>query len=177
MPNQNGRSLQPHDRIDHEKGRDDRNTGYGYNDGSMGRDHVNYRGQSGAQSGGGYDQSWRGQGVRGGSEGRWGDMDQGGGSGHDPEYGARDLKRGPHAGKGPQGFQRSDERIREMVHEALTDDHHVDASNLTVEVKDGEVTLTGTVEDRAMKRRAEDVVLAVKGVKDVHNQIRMARSS
>ena len=36
-----------------------------------------------------------------------------------------------------------------------------------------EVTLTGTVEDRETKRRAEDAVEAVKGVKEVHNQIRL----
>jgi osmotically-inducible protein OsmY len=82
-------------------------------------------------------------------------------------------RRGPHAGKGPVGFQRSDERVRELVCEALTDDGEVDASRIEVNVKGGEVTLTGTIEDRRMKRLAEDCVEAVPGVKDVHNQLRI----
>lgn len=81
--------------------------------------------------------------------------------------------RGPHAGKGPVGFQRSDDRIRELVSEALTDDGEVDASRIEVTVKAGEVTLTGAIEDRRMKRLAEDCVEAVPGVKDVHNQLRV----
>lgn len=82
-------------------------------------------------------------------------------------------RRGPHAGKGPVGFQRSDERIRERVCEALTDDGEVDASRIEVSVKGGEVALTGAIEDRRMKRLAEDCVEAVPGVKDVHNQLRI----
>jgi osmotically-inducible protein OsmY len=81
--------------------------------------------------------------------------------------------RGPHAGKGPVGFQRSDDRVRELVCEALTDDGEVDASRIEVTVKAGEVTLTGAIEDRRMKRLAEDCVEAVPGVKDVHNQLRI----
>ena len=164
-----------------------RPTGYGTNDGSMGS-NANYRGQSGAQSGN-TNQAWRGQGIQGGSEGHWGDMDRGGRSGGDgsrsgydtqaPQYGAQDMRsqRGQHAGKGPQGFQRSDERIKELVHEALTDHEHLDATHLTVEVKSGEVTLTGTVEDRRAKRLAEDIVERVSGVKDVLNQIRVKSAS
>jgi BON domain len=150
--------------------RSERNTGYGYNDGSMGN-NMDYRGQSGAQSGNS-NQAWRGQGIQGGSEGHWGDMDRGGRSGGD---GSRE--RGQHAGKGPQGFQRSDERIKELVHEALTDHEHLDATHLIVDVKSGEVTLTGTVEDRPAKRLAEDVVERVTGVKDVLNQIRVNSAS
>jgi hypothetical protein len=82
--------------------------------------------------------------------------------------------RGQHAGKGPQGFQRSDERIKDMVHEALTDHEHIDATHVTVDVKSGEVVLTGTVDDRNAKRLAEDIVERVSGVKDVQNQLRVA---
>jgi osmotically-inducible protein OsmY len=81
--------------------------------------------------------------------------------------------RGGHRGKGPQGYQRSDERIRELVCEALTDDDHVDATHVEVTVRDGEVTLAGIVDDRPMKRRAEEVTDRVPGVRDVHNQIRL----
>ncbi|HEU4612072.1 MAG TPA: BON domain-containing protein [Kofleriaceae bacterium] len=78
-----------------------------------------------------------------------------------------------HRGKGPAGYMRSDERIREMVCEALTEDHNVDATNIEVSVKNGEVTLSGTVEDRMQKRMAEDCVEQLAGVRDVHNQIRI----
>jgi osmotically-inducible protein OsmY len=159
-----------------------RGSGYGYDDGNPSRERTSYRGQSGAQAGGTYGN----QNANGGNRGQWGDFDRGGryaragASVHDDTQsprdgtpGARDMQRGPHAGKGPQGFQRSDERIQEMVHEALTDHDHLDATNITVAVKDGEVTLTGTVEDRRTKRLAEDVVADVKGVKDVQNQLRV----
>jgi len=80
-----------------------------------------------------------------------------------------------HRGKGPSSYQRSDERLREMICEALTDDDRVDASNIEVSVKSGEVTLTGHVADRQQKRAAEDCVENVPGVKDVQNQIRTTR--
>lgn len=80
---------------------------------------------------------------------------------------------GPHRGKGPVGYQRSDERIRELVSEALTDDDQIDASQIHVSVKDGEVTLSGIVEDRRTRREAEDCVASVSGVRDVQVQLRM----
>jgi hypothetical protein len=82
--------------------------------------------------------------------------------------------RGPHRGRGPAGFQRSDERIKELVCEALTDHDEVDATDIEVSVRNGEVTLAGTVDDRRMKRLAEECVENVRGVKDVQNQLRVA---
>ena len=84
-----------------------------------------------------------------------------------------DRGMGGHRGKGPQNWQRSDERIRETVNEALADNDHVDATHIQVTVKDGEVTLSGTVEDRRMKRIAEDCVEQLSGVKEVQNQLRI----
>lgn len=80
-------------------------------------------------------------------------------------------------GKGPKNFKRSDDRIREEVSEALFHDHAVDASEIEVQVNDGEVTLSGTVSERRMKRLAEDCVERVSGVKDVRNEIRIQMSS
>jgi hypothetical protein len=80
-----------------------------------------------------------------------------------------------HRGKGPASYQRSDERLREMICEALTDDDRVDASNIEVSVKTGEVTLAGHVGDRQQKRAAEDCVENVSGVKDVQNHIRIGK--
>jgi hypothetical protein len=89
-------------------------------------------------------------------------------------HGGGERERGPHYGKGPRGFTWSDERIKELVSEALHDDEHVDATEITVEVKSGEVMLSGTVDDRRTKRMAEDCALRVSGVKDVQNQIRVS---
>ena len=76
-------------------------------------------------------------------------------------------------GKGPKGYKRSDDRICEDVCEALYNDRHVDASEIEVKVKDGEVTLSGTAPSRFMKRHAEDCAENVSGVKDVRNEIRV----
>ncbi len=82
---------------------------------------------------------------------------------------------GPHTGKGPRSFQRSDEMIRDDINNRLTQHGHIDASDINVTVKNGEVTLTGTVEDRQSKRLAEDIAESVTGVKDVHNQLHVQR--
>lgn len=87
----------------------------------------------------------------------------------------REPQRGPYTGRGPKGYQRSDERIREEVSERLMDDPRLDASDIEVRVSNGEITLTGTVESRRMKRHAEDLAESVRGVNDVHNQLRIER--
>ena len=87
-------------------------------------------------------------------------------------YGTRDSSsRMNHQGKGPKGWKRSDERIREDVSERLERDSHVDASEIEVSVKDGVVTLSGKVEDRYSKRQAEDLIENMTGVKDVKNEL------
>ena len=83
---------------------------------------------------------------------------------------------GSFAGRGPRNYQRSDERIREEVNERLTDDHRVDASDIEVEVRNGEVILRGRVDERRDKRMAEEVVENLPGVKDVRNELRVERS-
>jgi hypothetical protein len=77
----------------------------------------------------------------------------------------------PHRHKGPKGWRRSDDAIREDVSEALAYDDVLDASDIEVEVKDSEVTLTGTVRDRPSKRRAELLAERVRSVHDVHNRL------
>jgi osmotically-inducible protein OsmY len=76
------------------------------------------------------------------------------------------------AGRGPRGYQRSDERIREDVCDRLSDDPWVDATDVDVAVRGGEVTLSGHVRDRSDKRRIEDVIEDVSGVREVHNNLR-----
>lgn len=78
-----------------------------------------------------------------------------------------------HRGRGPGDYTRSDERIREDANDRLTDHPFVDARQISVSVSEGEVTLTGTVNSRADKRRAEDCVDDVSGVKHVQNNLRV----
>jgi len=79
------------------------------------------------------------------------------------------------AGRGPQGYKRSDERITEDINEELTQDSELDASDVNIEVRNGEVILKGTVPDRESKRRAEEIAECCSGVKDVMNQLRIKR--
>jgi osmotically-inducible protein OsmY len=75
-------------------------------------------------------------------------------------------------GRAPKGYQRSDERIKEDVCDRLMHSW-VDAENVDIEVRSGEVVLAGTVEDRQAKRAIEDIADRVLGVKDVQNNIRV----
>lgn len=90
---------------------------------------------------------------------------------------ARDKQiQGQHKGKGPKNYSRSDERIKDDINDRLSDDPFIDASEIDVTVNSGEVTLTGTVDHRNTKRRAEDLAEAVSGVKHVENRIRVGQS-
>jgi len=88
-------------------------------------------------------------------------------------YGDRHDPRESYAGRGPKDYRRSDDRIREEISDRLTDDHLVDASEITVQVQGGEVTLGGSVSSRDQKRRAEDLAESCSGVSDVTNSLRI----
>lgn len=134
-------------------------------------------------------------GNRGGGRGWYGGEQSGGGM-SDGRYGGSDAASGGYpqrgdamsmgaglgrgsgmTGKGPKGYTRSDDRIKEDVCDCLTDDHHVDASSIEVQVRNGEVTLGGTVDSRETKRRAEDLVERASGVKHVQNNLRVQTGS
>jgi osmotically-inducible protein OsmY len=76
-------------------------------------------------------------------------------------------------GRGPKGYERSDDRLREIICERLTDDPRIDATDVHIEVKDKIVKLTGTVSNRRSKYEIEDVVERCGGVKDIDNQVRV----
>lgn len=78
-----------------------------------------------------------------------------------------------HRGRGPKNYQRSEVRLQEDVCDRLTDDDTLDASEITVQVKDCEVTLDGSVTSRYAKRRAEDCADSVSGVQHVQNNLRV----
>jgi hypothetical protein len=76
--------------------------------------------------------------------------------------------------RGPKGYQRSDERMKEDISERIMQ-AHVDASDVTVNVVGGKVTLEGTVPDRYTKHYLEDLADAAPGVQDIENRIRVRR--
>jgi osmotically-inducible protein OsmY len=136
--------------------------------GSFGGGHGNFGTQAG-NYGGGMGGGYGGYGSRGGSYGNQGDS-QG-------NYGSQ----GSYAGQGstgrsqfrsPKGY-RSDDRIREDICDRLGTLSGVDPSEVEVNVRDGEVTITGTVRERWQKHQIENTADAISGVKDVHNQIRV----
>ncbi|SPK74433.1 conserved protein of unknown function (plasmid) [Cupriavidus taiwanensis] len=74
----------------------------------------------------------------------------------------------------PKNYQRTDTRIRDDLCERLAhaDD---DVSDVTVDVGSGIVTLTGTVADRGVKYRIEELAEDVLGVNEVRNNLQVAR--
>jgi osmotically-inducible protein OsmY len=122
-----------------------------------------------------YGQGQLGQGQYG--QGQLGQGQYGQGQYGQGQVGQRSWRGEPQMGqrRGPMNYQRSDQRIYEDVCDRLSDDDDLDVSNVEVKVDKGEVTVTGHVESRAMKRRIEDVVERVSGVKDVHVQVKVQR--
>lgn len=80
-------------------------------------------------------------------------------------------------GRGPRSYRRPDESICDEVCERLTRHGEIDASDVDVSVRNGEVILEGKVDDRYQRRIAEDVATSISGVRDVNNSIKVAASS
>jgi osmotically-inducible protein OsmY len=138
----------------------------GMSGGSQGSQYGQYGGQSGF---GGGSQS----GYGGGGQGSFGAGSQsgyGGGS----QYGYGGSGQGLHRGKGPKNFQRSDERIKELICERLTEDPDVDASEVTLNVQGGKITLEGTVDSRQTKMKVEDIAEQF-STNEVQNNLRVQK--
>ena len=161
---------------------------YGMGFGSMGG-RENY----------GQERQWRGEGYKGGQSGQYrgqerygqsmdyGDSGQGYAQSYGPRYGLDPQSGmspsgrmddsgkgyGPYAGKGPKDYKRADDAIRNDACETLTQHDRIDATEINVSVLDGQVTLSGSVDDRKQRRMAEDAVMDLSGVKDVSNQLRI----
>ena len=79
-------------------------------------------------------------------------------------------------GKGPKGYARSDDRIQEDLNERLFHDDEIDASDVEVKVSNGVVCLDGSISERRLKYRIEDIAESCSGVKDVTNNLRVKSS-
>lgn len=145
------------------------------------RDHGGQGGYAssnwgGGQGGGSFGGQSHGQRAQG-SQGMYGQTgEQGWGRSGGQSWGQPGGQTGRHKGRGPKSYTRSDDRIREDVNDRLTDEPEIDATEIEVKVNGGEVTLSGTVDSREAKRRAEDVVEAISGVKHVQNNLRIQDS-
>jgi hypothetical protein len=84
---------------------------------------------------------------------------------------------GPYAGRGPKGYKRSDQQVIEEASQRLERDGEIDATDIEVTAESGIITLRGTVPDRRTKRRAEECVESVYGVRDVMNELRVSSQS
>jgi osmotically-inducible protein OsmY len=79
------------------------------------------------------------------------------------------------ASGGLRGYRKPDESLAREIHEILTKDPELDATEIEVEVEGGAVTLTGEVESSDAKLLAEELVESTPGVREVHNRLRIAR--
>lgn len=71
----------------------------------------------------------------------------------------------------PGGYRHSDADIARELRECLADDVGLDSRGIEVDVKQGEVTLSGTVRHCADMKRAEAHACAVPGVVQVRNAL------
>jgi osmotically-inducible protein OsmY len=63
--------------------------------------------------------------------------------------------------------------MRDEACQVLQRDGEVDASEIEVTCENSVITLTGTVQDRQSKRRAEQCAESVYGITDVMNELRI----
>jgi len=139
--------------------------GRGYAGGNFGGESSGQRFSD--QSYGSQSYGSQGYGSQGFGQGSMGQSSRG-------AYGQSYTGRG-FSGRGPKGYQRSDERIKEQLSDRLMDDDDIDASEISIEVKNGEATLTGTVGSREEKRAAEELAERSPGVREVQNLLRVAQ--
>lgn len=93
-----------------------------------------------------------------------------------PEYrmqGGTPIRQGEFTGMGPKNYQRSDDRIFEDICDRLLMHGQIDARDVVVDVKDGEVTLRGIVDTRSQKHMAERTAEDVYGVIQVNNDLKV----
>jgi len=191
-PNLGGRSQSRRNDGDYERPSSYQGSNYG--SGSYGQSYGSNRDTYGSQRSGFSGRYGQGSGY-GSSQNRdsssqgYGSSSYGQGYGSSMDYGSQQY--GQHgngsqsqrwgsessmqskAGKGPKGYRRSDERIKEEISDMLTSHPEIDPSEVEIKVSIGEVTLTGTASSRHEKRLIEDLASQVSGVSDVTNQLRV----
>ncbi len=82
-----------------------------------------------------------------------------------------------YSGKGPKGYKRSIDKIKDEACEILARDFELDASNIEVEIKENFLFLKGFVFSRQDKKKAESLVEDISGIDDVQNQLQIKKNS
>ncbi|MFL5494526.1 MAG: BON domain-containing protein [Gemmatimonadales bacterium] len=77
----------------------------------------------------------------------------------------------PQGSSAPRARRRPNDTLAREIHEILTQDPELDATEIQVEVERGAVTLTGVVASREAKLLAEELVESITGVREVHNAL------
>lgn len=77
----------------------------------------------------------------------------------------------PPATTAPAAPAHDDASLQAKLDKALTDDTELSAAGVTATIIDGRASLTGTVNSDALKRKAERLAYAIKGVTGVDNHI------
>jgi osmotically-inducible protein OsmY len=73
------------------------------------------------------------------------------------------------------GVRRPDEQLAHEIHEILTNDPELDATDIEVVVQGGAVTLSGAVHSTDSKLLAEELLESLPGVRQVHNRLTVER--
>jgi osmotically-inducible protein OsmY len=79
--------------------------------------------------------------------------------------------------RGAQSELLSDERLQRKVFERLTAAPDVDSSEITITVRNRDVTLEGGIPSAPMKSAAETWAVEVLGIERVHNLLRVSAST
>jgi osmotically-inducible protein OsmY len=82
---------------------------------------------------------------------------------------------GSGAAAGPRVRRKSDDSLAREIHEILTTDPELDATDIEVVVEGGAVTLSGEVQHPDGKLLAEELTESITGVRLVHNRLVVRR--
>jgi len=78
---------------------------------------------------------------------------------------------GSYRGLGPRGYVRSDQRIYEDICDRLTENPFIDASDISVTVRDRRVVLAGRLDNSIALGQAEEIACEVAGVVEVRSEL------
>jgi osmotically-inducible protein OsmY len=79
------------------------------------------------------------------------------------------------SGGGPRLRRKTDDSLAREIHEILTADPELDATDIEVIVEGGAVTLSGEIEHPDARLLAEELTESVAGVRLVHNRLVVRR--
>ncbi len=86
-----------------------------------------------------------------------------------------DAKRNEKNVRGFIGYDSSDDRINREIDDHLSQHSYIDTTAVVITVKNGEVTLEGSVPDADQKVYVEEVVAKIEGVHGLHNHLTITK--